>query len=265
MDLETPTQKTGRSVFRTLIPMDCLMADELIRPLFTGEMPGYTYVQRRDNKTVLFTYPCRNNKVLNVALFHETSKHQEDADDWNSDATVEDALQFLEVYHPVWRRIISKADVMKVYTVGYRTECPRMVHGNAIAIGDAAHPMIPTYAQGGGMALEDAAALEVLFAGLKAGETLDNRLRIFEQLRLPRATTTQVLSNAPFISGSMTKEEIVRKYYQGTLFAPIDGSGFARSARDFWYGYDIFSEAKKALRYKDSLGGIPDGVLNYFG
>lgn len=264
MGLETPTQTTGRSVFRTLIPIDRLMADEQIRPLFIGEMPGYTYVPGPDKKTLLFTYPCRNNKVLNVALFHNTSKHHEDAYDWNTEATVEDALRFIEGYHPVWRRIISTADTMKVYTVGYRTECPCMVRGKAIAIGDAAHPMIPTYAQGGSMALEDAAALEVLLAGLKAGESLENRLRIFEQLRLPRATTTQVLSNGVFIEGNL-KEDIVRKYYQGTLFEPLDVNGFARPARDFWYGYDIFSEARKAFEYKDSLGGIPDGILHYFG
>lgn len=240
------------------------MADEDIRPLFSNELPGYISVPRLDKQNLLFTYPCRDNQVLNLVLFHNTNKHQEDADDWNSEASVEDALKVLERYHPVWHSLISKADVMKVYTVGYRAECPRLVRGKAIVIGDAAHPMLPTYAQGGAMALEDAASLEVLLAGMKAGESLGNRLRIFEQLRLPRCATTQVLSNGIFISGNTTKEDIARKYYTGPLFEPLDAPGYSRPVRDFWYGYDVFSEAKKAFEYKDSPGGVPDNVLKYF-
>lgn len=154
---------------------------------------------------------------------------------------------------------------MNVYTVGYGPDCPRVVKGNVTVIGDVAHPMLPTYAQGGAMALEDAASLEVLLAGVGSGENLQGRLRVFEQLRLPRSTPTQVLSNGMFISGTMAKEDLVRKYYQGPLFEPLDAPGFSRPVRDFCYGYDIFSEARKAFEHKDSVGGVPDGVLEYFG
>lgn len=45
------------------------------------------------------------------------------------------------------------------------------------------------------MALEDAAALEVLMADVKSGESVEARLKLFEQVRLPRCAMTQPLSN----------------------------------------------------------------------
>jgi len=261
---ETRTEKTGRSVFRTLIPLDRLITDPEIQTLFQGELPGYIGARRPDNGNLLFTYPCRGNQILNLALFHTTHDHQKDAHDWNSDATVEDVLKVLEGYHPAWQRIFQKADSIKVHTVGHRPECPRLLRGKAIVIGDAAHPMLPTYAQGGAMGLEDAASLEVLLSDMQEDESLDQRLRIWEQLRVPRAVTTQLLSNGVFISKTTTKEDLVRKYYQGPLFEPLDSPSFSRPVRDFWYGYDIFSEARKAFEYKDSPDGVPDGVLKFF-
>jgi salicylate hydroxylase len=245
--------------------MDRLMADEQIKPIFTGEPPGAMYVPKTDKNTLFLSYPCRDNTVLNVALFHETIKHQEDTNDWNSHASVEDALGILADFHPVWRSIVGKADFMNVYTVRHGIDCPRLVKGKAIVIGDAAHPMLPSYAQGGAMALEDAASLEILLAGMKAVEGLENRLKIFEQLRLPRSTTTQVLSNAAFLSSGTNKEDVIRKYYQGPLFEPLNAPGFSRPVRDFWYGYNIISEARKAFEYRNSLDGIPDGALKPFG
>ena len=65
---ETPAQKTGRSVFRALIPMERLLADEDIRRLYSGHPNGYLFASRSDKANLLITYPCRDNTVLNVAL-----------------------------------------------------------------------------------------------------------------------------------------------------------------------------------------------------
>lgn len=73
--LEWPTRKSGRNVFRSLIPAGRLMADEQIKALLTEESPGYITVPRLDKMALLFVYPCRDNKVINLALFHKTKKH----------------------------------------------------------------------------------------------------------------------------------------------------------------------------------------------
>ena len=60
--------------------------------------------------------------------------------------------------------------------------------GPATLIGDAAHPALPFLAQGGAMALEDAAALAApLASALRTGGSVSPVLRSFEMARHPRA------------------------------------------------------------------------------
>lgn len=63
-------------------------------------------------------------------------------------------------------------------------------------MGDAAHPMMPHQSQGACQALEDAAALGIIFSRSYPQYTTDvaTGLRIFDQIRKPRATRVQEAS-----------------------------------------------------------------------
>lgn len=115
------------------------------------------------------------------------------------------------------------------------------------------------------MGLEDAAALEVLMANLTSADDIPKRLRLFQQVRLPRDATTQLLSNMRFYS-STDLEVAVREFYKGPL-PPADAEAWSQPLRDFFYPYDVYKESEKAMGYVDSKegGGVPEGVLNYFG
>ena len=68
----------------------------------------------------------------------------------------------------------------------------RWVKGRVALLGDAAHPMLPFYAQGAGQAIEDAAALAVC---LTTGERdPPAALARYERLRMPRASLVQEAS-----------------------------------------------------------------------
>jgi len=109
------------------------------------------------------------------------------------------------------------AEGLKVYSVAHRPEIDKTHNGETIIIGDAAQPMMPTHAQGGSIAIEDVAALEVLRANMESDEDIRKRLRLWEQLRLPRCATAQIVSNAMFDSSDLNKTELMRRYYQGPL------------------------------------------------
>ena len=49
--------------------------------------------------------------------------------------------------------------------------------------------------QGGGMAIEDGAALGVLFSNLPSKDEISNRLALFQRLRLDRVSAMQVFSS----------------------------------------------------------------------
>lgn len=138
-ETDIPTKKTGKSVYRTLIPMATLLADPLVAPLFADQPSGHISAVNRATGTLLVTYPCRSETEMNVAIFHSTRPHQADAEDWNSPATVQGAVDALEGYHPAWRKLVGHAESIKCYTVGHRDVLPRMTRGRAVIIGDAAY------------------------------------------------------------------------------------------------------------------------------
>jgi salicylate hydroxylase len=135
---------------------------------------------------------------------------------------------------------------VKVYNLMDHDPLDTLTRGKAVLIGDAAHPMLPTHAQGGGFSLEDAATLEVLFQGVTDPQEVPKRLQLFQYVRLSRCSVTQIMSNN-IVRSPEKLEEDVRKYYNGAL-PPANTAPFAEAYRDFFWPYNVFEESSKALR-----------------
>lgn len=74
----------------------------------------------------------------------------------------------------------------------------RTLHrGNIVLAGDAAHAMLPTLGQGACQALEDAAALA---SAVAAEDSLDQALRRYQAVRLPRVRRIIALARAGALS-----------------------------------------------------------------
>jgi salicylate hydroxylase len=130
------TTKTGKSTYRTLIEVDELMKDPLVRPLYEDQPSGFLSHAAKNTGIFFMTYPCRHDKQMNFAVFHNTKPHQVDAEDWNSPATVEDCMEVVEHFHPSWKAIVTHAENMVCYTVGRRDILPRFVNGKVVMIGE---------------------------------------------------------------------------------------------------------------------------------
>lgn len=74
-------------------------------------------------------------------------------------------------------------------------EYPYWSKGKVTLSGDAAHPMLPNQSQGAVQAIEDAAALYIIFSD-KYDYTHDVEagLKLYEKIRKPRATRVQAAS-----------------------------------------------------------------------
>lgn len=172
-----------------------------------------------------------------------------------------------------------------MYTQMKRNPLDRLTKGKVVLIGDACHPMLlskarplpnslcqappfsrtksvspSAHAQGVSSSIEDAAALEILLADLPPSEstssppseTLLKRLQIFQSLRLPRVSATQILTDpvppGPGAGPAQDKKvEEIRKYYQGPL-PPKDAFPHSEPICQFFFGYDVRAEAEKALK-----------------
>ena len=134
---------------------------------------------------------------------------------------------------------------IKVYTNAYRDPLPKLVKGKAALAGDAGHLMLSTHGQGASTAIEDAMALEVLFSGNVMAEDVPNRLKLFEQLRLPRVSAVQTLSNKMMGPPEAMLEE-ARRYFDGRDLPGPGAKTFSQEYNDLFFLYDV-AEAARAL------------------
>lgn len=149
---EIAMQRSGQTAYRCLIPMEDIMADEETKGLFENQPPGFWAPALPAKGVMVVTYPCRDNKILNVLAVsrslatHGTSE-QEIIKDWNYPATHEDLEKVLDGFHPHVKKAFLKAPEVKVYTQMKRQPLNRMTKGKTVLIGDACHPMLLTHAQ----------------------------------------------------------------------------------------------------------------------
>ena len=88
---------------------------------------------------------------------------------WTAEGTVEDFLEeFSGLGEPV-RQLIGAATQTKRYAFYAREPVQRWVAGRVAILGDAAHPMLPFFAQGAGQAIEDGAVLAGCRAASRPG------------------------------------------------------------------------------------------------
>ncbi|KAM7219554.1 3-hydroxybenzoate 6-hydroxylase [Rhypophila decipiens] len=248
--------RTGRSIYRWLVSMSDVLADPLTAAHYLPTSPtGFISFSDPKKRILWVSYPCRGGTVLNNAVLHDTQRGEGAASEaqsqWHAGASKESVLSQLENFDESRRRIVHLAneDGIKVHHLFKRPALESFVRGRAVVIGDAAHVMLPTHAAGGASAIESAAALEVLFRGVNGSddELVKDRLRLFDQLRLPRCNLAMLVSNAggPW-TGDPEVEEEVRKFYHGPL-PPVGTLPWMKEFREILFHHDAYKTAKQAL------------------
>ncbi|KAF2107134.1 hypothetical protein BDV96DRAFT_305823 [Lophiotrema nucula] len=274
---DIPTVKVGKSVARCLAPFEKVLEHPDAKKIWGPNLEEPAGFVSLYNKGIfVVTYPCRDQKLLNVAIFHDTRPDEQFKDGWQSDTTIEKVLETLDGCHDMVRHIPQTAEMIKVYTVTQRPPSTTIYRGRILCIGDTTHHMLPTHAQGGCSSLEDAAALEVLFSPnyskpfSYSEANLEKRLHLFQHLRLPRSATTQILSSLNpqlTMEGLKSKNAEIRKFYKGELPNWPFGTGpWGPVLREFFYDYDVFKETEGALNGWDEESGIvEEGSFRWFG
>ena len=104
---------------------------------------------------------------------------------WATGNVKEQALSAFQQFSPLVRDVISAADMVRPWALYHRAPLPTWHSRNAVLLGDAAHPMMPTFAQGAAMAIEDA---WVLARELSGRHSKNKALSRYTGFRLPRVT-----------------------------------------------------------------------------
>lgn len=131
-------------------------------------------------------YPVRAGREHAVVVVLEEDGL---ADDWNTTASAGHVAQKTADLAPNVANLIAAAGDWRKWALADPEPYPKWSKDQTVLIGDAAHPVLPFLAQGGALALEDAAAL----ASLLARHTGDPAAAIaaYQGHRQPRAARVQ--------------------------------------------------------------------------
>ncbi|KAI1615897.1 hypothetical protein EDD37DRAFT_675728 [Exophiala viscosa] len=135
--------------------------------------------------------PCNGGKLLSYYCFFPRTMGDYTNHTWGSeDRPVEELLKpFPNLDSQVLAHLKIGKDIQP-WRLWVHQPYPYIHRSMVCLLGDAGHPMMPHQSQGACMAIEDAAALGILFSK-KYFRNVSEALAVYEQVRLPRATRVQ--------------------------------------------------------------------------
>lgn len=169
---------SGLCAFRCLVPADKApdMAHRPVQTLWLG--PGRHFVH----------YPISGGRLVNLVAIVPAGDWRSES--WTAPGEIEDMEREFEGWDERVLQLLRSASVTRRWAMYDRSPLERWTEGRVTLLGDAAHAMLPFFAQGAAQAIEDAA---VLASCLRSGDVPEALLR-YEALRRPRASKVQLMS-----------------------------------------------------------------------
>lgn len=139
--------------------------------------------------------PCNGGKLLSYYCFFPRDKGDYVNHTWDGeDRPVEELLAPYPELDPRVKAHLAIGTEIRPWRLWMHDPYPYITKGSVCLLGDAGHPMMPHQSQGACMAIEDAAALGILFSPAYFDGDVSGALQIYQEVRLPRVTKVQTAS-----------------------------------------------------------------------
>lgn len=223
-----PARDSGLCAWRALIPSDRL-PERFVAPTQTLWLgPGRHLVH----------YPVSAGRVINVVAF-TPAEPGETVESWTAQGKPEEFRAEFAGWDRMVGQLVQAVTEVGRWSVLDRPPISKYTAGRVALLGDAAHPMLPFFAQGAGQAVEDAAALA---ASIEAAGDLAPALAAYDRVRVPRTAQVQEASH-----GRAEVNHLPDGHQQRARDEAFAGDDPLRHS-DWLYGYDAQAEALRATR-----------------
>ncbi|KAL3961143.1 FAD binding domain-containing protein [Purpureocillium lilacinum] len=253
---ESHASDTGWATMRWLVPTEELLADPDTAALVEDSTQRYFMGGRGGG---LVWYPCRNNEVQNFLYLSRSFASENITEDFQAGIEPTMVMDYAKnEFSPALQAVLAKARDVRFWKLVARGPISSWRKDSLLLIGDAAHPMLPFQAQGGGQAIEDAAVLGILLDQVQDKATLEKRLGLFEKIRRDRGSAIQTLSNSGPPMPQSVRDAALKYLPKGTNLQNQD------DVINVIFSYDVVGETKEVLAASLSGGqnGHANGVQN---
>ena len=136
-------------------------------------------------------YPISAGSLVNVVAIVPAGDWRDES--WAAEGAIDDLMKEFTGWDARLHQLIASARQTRRWALFDREPIPTYVNGRVALLGDAAHPMLPFFAQGSAQAVEDAVVLAACLRGAHGSEAAMALLR-YDALRRPRASRVQTMS-----------------------------------------------------------------------
>jgi salicylate hydroxylase len=183
---------TEQMCWRCMVPMERVptrIGPNLSVELAHGEYHGWI----GPNGHVI-CYPIGDGSVLNIFAGHVTDQWVEES--WSAPSSQEELLAAYEGWNEALLDMFRNVQHVFKWGIYDRDPIPQWTKGRVTLLGDAAHPTMPTLAQGGNMAIEDGYVLARNLA--RHGDDVEAGLNAYVAERQPRTARVTLQSRQQF-------------------------------------------------------------------
>jgi salicylate hydroxylase len=182
---------TEMMCWRAMVPMACVPTK--IGPGGSVTLAHGEYFGWIGPNGHVICYPIGNGDTLNIFAGHVTAEWVEES--WSVASSPEELLAAYDGWNEALLGMYRHVHHVFKWGIYDRDPLPDWTKGGVTLLGDAAHPTMPTLAQGGNMAIEDG---YVLARNLARHDDVATALRAYVAERQPRTSRVTLQSRQQF-------------------------------------------------------------------
>jgi len=186
-----PTRYTQQMAWRCIVPIDCVPTK--IGPGRSVDIGRDEYVGWIGSDGHVICYPIRGGDLYNIFAGHVSEQWVEES--WSVPSSVDELLAGYRGWNEALLAMLGQVEHCYKWGICDRDPLGRWTSGRVTLLGDAAHPMMPTLAQGAAITHEDSYALARNLA--RHADPADG-LAAYEAERRPRAGKVQLQAREQF-------------------------------------------------------------------